>query len=88
MSVYLQGVHMFEWITGRDRVELGSGCGHSLEVVYRNCSLYLRVNSGGAAGGQVGQWRSAVVSLSLSAVTQNHVMFALFRLCSRWRRGW
>ena len=59
MSVYLQGVHKFEWITGRDRVELGSGCGHSLEVVYRNCSLYLRVNSGGAAGGQVGQWHSA-----------------------------
>ena len=55
-------MHKFEWITGRDRVELGSGCGHTLEVVYRNCSLYLRVTSGGAAGGQVGQWHSAVHS--------------------------
>ena len=55
-------MHKFEWITGRDRVELGSGCGHNLEVVYRNCSLYLRVTSGGAAGGQVGQKHSAVHS--------------------------
>ena len=57
-------MHKFEWITGRDRVELGSGCGHSLEVVYRNCSLYLRVTSGGAAGGQVGQCTGAVVQCS------------------------